>query len=226
LDDAPRVAVHAEPQPAPHEAARRASDPTQERLPPENGKAVTRARPATTAGPSAPAHPEPPGLDLLRASAGGFAVSLLLNLLAGYSRIAPDRLLDHPVRRRVHEAASRPGGATVRSVATELGCAESTARYHLEVLRRGGKLRVAVSPLGASYHSPAAPPALQGPPPTLREQIPHAVAASPGMNMSELARRLGVSKRSVQDHVLALLAEGRIESQRAVGARLLFPKGA
>ncbi|HEY6219785.1 MAG TPA: winged helix-turn-helix domain-containing protein, partial [Gemmatimonadaceae bacterium] len=59
-------------------------------------------------------------------------------------------------------------------------------------------------------------------PEPLPQRILAIVASDPGLNTSELARRLDVSKRAAQNHVLDLLATGRLAHRRDGGARRLF----
>lgn len=167
----------------------------------------------------------PPPRTILTAAVGGLALELLVGcLIPGYSRIMRDRVLDHPQRCKVYEAARERRVVTAAEVARGLSMDVGTVRYHLETLSKCGMLTATRTSMGSSYHLPEArDEAAAARKEPLSDRIARAVTARPGVNMSELARELGVSKRAAQNHVLDLLARGTLMHRRENGARQLYP---
>jgi DNA-binding MarR family transcriptional regulator len=62
--------------------------------------------------------------------------------------------------------------------------------------------------------------------PTLRQAVLDAVARQPGIRHRELVRRIGHGNGTVEHHVRALLAEGRVARVRRGGSTAYFPAGA
>ena len=62
--------------------------------------------------------------------------------------------------------------------------------------------------------------------PSLRAAVLEAVAGEPGIRHSDLVARIGRGNGTVEHHVRALLAEGRLARVRGLGSTLYFPAGA
>lgn len=152
---------------------------------------------------------------LVRTVAAGAAMTLLLWGAVGlYHRHASSEQLDHPGRRALYDAVVSAPGLRLADLARATGIHPKTARYHLDSLLTARLVaRDATGGFRPPGHAPVA---------TLSDRVLEAVAAQPGIHVSDLARQLGVSKACAQGHVTDLLIVGALESRAEHGMRRLF----
>lgn len=176
---------------------------------------------------SAPGAPSPVLTAAGRAAAGplGFLrvladiLAALLDLLGRlgapvlvlWHRVLGPKLLEHPLRRRVVEAATAEPGLHVRELARRLGAHPKTLAYHLMLLRRGRHVQLVREGRLLRVFPIAAP--VIAPPPGTRERLVALLleGASP---RESLAAQLGVSPQAVSYHARALQREGRVAVRR------------
>jgi len=181
----------------------------------ESHPAVASARTVKPAG-AAPGA-EGPGSAVTTLLASAVGASIVQAVVSLYSRIPRDEILDQPLRRRVYDALRARKASTPSEIARDLGIAKGTARFHIETLQRADL----VAQTRGVFHIPEASPPVIEP---VARRVVALVAASPGLNMSEVARALGISKRTAQIHVLDLIEQGELSHRVDCGARLLYPK--
>ncbi|MHB8633415.1 MAG: hypothetical protein ACYDBQ_05525 [Thermoplasmatota archaeon] len=130
-----------------------------------------------------------------------------------FSRILPDRALDHEARRRIVEIVKEKQGIHLQALVGELGLARATAEHHVRVLlahrliheRRIGRYRCYF--LGVAHKLASAPPRV-----TLRSQyardILRQASALPGSSVSTIAHAIQAPPRVVSYHVQRLAEAG------------------
>lgn len=148
----------------------------------------------------------------------------LLGLLAlGYTRIAPARAGDNPVRRALLEALATGRCFTASDLARAVGVSRKTVAYHLRILERAGMVArrglagraVYVGP-GHAHRASAAERLLEHP---RRRGVWEAARASPGATVPELARALGMKPGTAYFHARVLARAGLFERVDFGGVR-------
>lgn len=169
------------------------------------------------------------GVALLSASMWRAARWLVVAPL--YSKIADDRLLDHRVRRQIHEFLAQNPGATTQELRRELDLAWGSAVHHLRMLERAGLVasvqwggnRDWYLSIGWPLARRKATSALKRP---KARRVFEAITQSPGASLSELARRLGVHHTTVLFHLRRLQAADLVRSEKEGAAHRYFATSA
>lgn len=154
----------------------------------------------------------------------GFAAFHLLWFL--YSKIAGERLLDHPRRAQILELVRANPGINQRGVSLELGLHRTIVLYHVGSLRRGGFLtihriegRTALFPANAGYRGREAQLAL------LRREahriVYHSLRQHGPMDQAGLASLMGVSQARISQ-ILAQLSLAGMTRGAPHGRRVLY----
>lgn len=147
-----------------------------------------------------------------------------------FSRIERDRLLDNPVRARVHEAVAQEPGLSLSDVAARAGIAWGTAVHHLSRLEsngllvstsRGGHRRFFVANTPAAAQRSAVAVVLH---PTAR-RIAELVARRPGIDQSGICQALDLNNPAASKHLGRFEAQGLVLSQRSGRSRHYHPTG-
>ena len=154
-----------------------------------------------------------------RAAVAAFA--LLAAGFALYQRFTPDRSIEHECRARIYQLLTgHPEGATAGEVARLLGINRKTAEYHLNYLKRLGRLRTGSDESGARLYGLKAIPERK----PLVERLLLLVRQRPGLSVQEAADALGVCRSSADRHAKALVVQGTLESRLVQGERRLFER--
>ncbi len=145
--------------------------------------------------------------------------AVLLPLLGFWSRIAPEHLLENPIRRRVREYIHDHPGATIMEVRNALDIAWGTAVYHLDRLARSGEL---VDDRRINHHryflanTPEA--RVRGGWATLQQpsayNLARAIANNPGIHQKGLCEDLGIQNPAASKHLARLREAGLVEARR------------
>lgn len=188
---------------------------------PEEAPRTLGARAGVSAGAS-----EGPGpRAVLVAVLGGFALGFPLVRL--YRRIDRTAVLEHPVRREIHELVAGSPGLTPAEIGRATGLHYTTCVHHLRVLedcdevevrRMDGRVRCFLNHGRFRALDRAVVAAWRS---TTPRAIVGAVLRKPGLTPSELARRLGLHRATVTEHVDRLVEAGVLEEERAGRARRL-----
>ncbi|HEX2023033.1 MAG TPA: helix-turn-helix domain-containing protein [Candidatus Thermoplasmatota archaeon] len=143
-------------------------------------------------------------------------------LLVLYTRLRPDRVLDHPTRRAIRDLAHAEPGILLADIQKRIGLANGALRHHVDSLERAKVLR---SVHEGQYRRiyPAEAPRVQAAP-GLADRVVLALHEHGPLPAAELAARLGVSRQSLHYHVKRLAAQGRIET-RMVDRELVVALG-
>lgn len=174
--------------------------------------------PAAAAPDAAGAHPGDAGL--AAGGAGGDAPTLgairPAVVASGLSRADTEGVLDQSTRSAVYGAIEDAPGRTLADVATTVGVAKSTVRYHVGVLRDaglvdvaevGGTLRLAPAEadaeLAAALRAEATRPLLE------------AVAGHEPASVTTVAASVDRAPSTVSHHLSALADRGIVERERA-----------
>ncbi len=157
---------------------------------------------------------------LLVAAAAGGAALLAWLLWPLFSRLAPDKVRDHPRRAAILQVVQATPGVHATAVARAVGIRPAKAQYHVRLLERSGDLTVhrvggmtALFPARRGYRGTEVQVALLRRPPLVR--IVEALRAEPGLDQEELARRLGVARSQVSRGIDRLEAGGLVRSTLA-----------
>lgn len=147
-----------------------------------------------------------------------------------FSRIERDRLLDNPVRARVHEAVAQDPGLSLSDIAARAGIAWGTAVHHLSRLEsngllvstsRGGHRRFFVANTPAAAQRSAVAVVLH---PTAR-RIAELVAQRPGIDQSGICQALDLNNPAASKHLGRFEAQGLVLSERSGRSRHYHPTG-
>jgi DNA-binding MarR family transcriptional regulator len=137
------------------------------------------------------------GLALVGAAAIGtdMGARLLGGLLALFSRLRRDRLLDHATRARVYDAIEVDAGVGFRELRRRLGLSTGVLYHHLRMLERHELVRRRTHANRVQYYLAGTPP----PPRPLSAAQARFVAALQGAPATrrELAHRLGLTPQAV-----------------------------
>lgn len=140
------------------------------------------------------------------------AAGLLLLLFALYTRLAPNRLLDHAARQALHGIVAAEPGIHMREAGRRAELPWGTLRFHVRMLRRAGIVRVEAE--GRSLRLYPAGVACDGPPPIyhpvargIMERLP--VDGTP-VDLRTLQEAVGTSRQRLSYHLKKLAAEGRV----------------
>lgn len=154
------------------------------------------------------------------AAVGAFALLLLLGFL--FSRLAPDKLLDHSVRRRIYGVVRNDPGVETTGVARALGLRPFHAVYHVRKLVAGGYVvqtrlggRTALFPAKSGFVNVFNQVASLRRP-TLRRAYA-LIEVSPGTDQASLAFQMGVGQPAVSKLLSKLRAAGLVDAQRIRG---------
>lgn len=175
------------------------------------------------------AGPRGPGVDapvLVGATAAGLLLLALGGLL--YTRLSRPKLLDQEARAKVYAMVATEPGLHASEVARRLGGGHGLAEYHLGVLVREGYLTTVATPGFRRYFvTGRLPPAAMRAQATLAQgraaDALRAIAARPGLSLSDLAAALGVQAPAASKVVDRLEAAGLVERRRDGRAVRLFP---
>jgi predicted transcriptional regulator len=138
-----------------------------------------------------------------------------------------ERVLRSPVRARLFEVVARQPGITIQSAADAAGVARTTAAYHLHILARDGL--IVQRPAHKTVHcyrndgrySEEEQLRLQALSGRRTRQVAELVAASGGVQRSELANLLGLSIATVNWHLRPLADRGLVREELRGRRRLL-----
>ncbi len=130
-----------------------------------------------------------------------------------YTRLSPSDLLDHPLRRRIHDEVSRTPGIHLRELNRRVGGGWGAFRVHLRLLRDAGYVRFTRHGKYATVHASAAPAAVSAADPVLPNPLTRATfAALPPdgapLDLRDLRDRVGISRQLLNYHVRRLEVEG------------------
>lgn len=196
--------------------------PTPEETPP----------PATVRSGAAWAMPASPaataGIGLLAALSGAlyyFWPALKGLPAAGlFSRLREDRLLEHPVRRRVHDAVQGEPGIHFQELARRAAVGNGALDHHLRKLVAAGLLTVRKAPGYTCYFPKATDRRMMDAAPSLRSGgsrlVLDAVAQRPGASSRDLAGQLGLAPSTVSYHLKRLETAGLVLPGAQAGVRL------
>ena len=153
------------------------------------------------------------GLGLLALRPGGSLWALL-------ARIAGDRVLDHPTRRRIVEAVKQDPGITTQEIRKLLEIPWTTAVHHLKMLevnevlvcsRHGHQCHWFDREQGALSRDRLALGALRSP---ATRRVYECVAKNPELPLTALAKILGVEHTTVKFHLRRLQRISIVEARR------------
>lgn len=142
-----------------------------------------------------------------------------------YSRLQPERVLEHPTRAAMVSYARENPGAEVGEVARAVGVAWPNARQHLRRLESYGHVRVkrvagrtAVFPREANGVglSPAAVVLLRRESPRRMHEL---IIREPSLDQAGIAEALGIRQQSVSETLKRLIEAGLVEAEREGGRR-------
>ncbi|MES2154715.1 MAG: winged helix-turn-helix transcriptional regulator [bacterium] len=156
-------------------------------------------------------------------AAAGLVVGLPL-----FSRIARGKLLDNPVRARVHEVITQDPGLSLSDVRTRTGIAWGTAVHHLRRLEDNGMV-VSVSQLSRRRYFAADTPAASQRTamavvmhPTAR-RIANLVSQQPGLDQTAICQTLGLNNPSASKHLRQFAGQGLVLVERDGRSRIYRP---
>lgn len=149
------------------------------------------------------------------------ALARLLPLVRGYTRVDPERALDHPVRAALAAAIGRSPGIHLEALRRDVQLGRSPALHHLRLLVRTGKV-VERRSFGYLCYFPAgglvrgAAQAVASLKSEGARRILEAMMAQPAASVSALARQTGLRRQTVQYHLSRLREAGLVADGNAV----------
>ncbi len=133
----------------------------------------------------------------------------LLAVVLLYSRLGPAELHGSESRRRLVDEVSAHPGITFSELRSSLGLANGVLSYHLGVLERENALRsLRLAGRRRYVATGATVPGLDDLLPLRQRAIVRALARSPGLSQSGLARRLDLGRQTVSKGVRRLVEQG------------------
>lgn len=142
-----------------------------------------------------------------------------------FSRIEDDKVLEHPTRRRVHDAIVSEPGIHFQALARKAGLGRGNLDHHLRKMLDAGVL-TKVQNAGYTCYFPkgAADHRVMQAAPLLRSggsrAILQAVAARPGASSRDLAAALGLAPSTVSYHLKRLQDAGLVAPNARAGVTL------
>jgi DNA-binding IscR family transcriptional regulator len=166
------------------------------------------------------------------AAVGAALAALGYGIVTLYHRLGSDVALQHPVRSQIYELIQQRPGLRESEIAAVIGMDRTTARYHLQMLRRSGFLSSVQARSRTRYFvtgSSEAPKVAQKRA-LLEVSSAHALvrlaAEMPGIPLAQAARAAGMSRQLAHHHVKPLAEAGLLRLERGVGGQVLcFPPG-
>jgi biotin operon repressor len=196
---------------------------------------VTLLQPATAASPPAAEGGWNPPSTTAWAAAGGIALAALLAVRFGpvlaaplFSRIQGPDLLEHPVRRMVHQAVEANPGIHLKALARTVGRPRNTVEHHVRKLVAGGLVTqhdlngyACLFAKGqVDRRAQAAAGALKS---EAARKVLAAVVTTPGASGRDVAAAAGLTPTLVSYHVHNLQQAGLVEGQRQGRQLRLLP---
>lgn len=145
--------------------------------------------------------------------------------MVGRDKTRGDRVLEHPVRRRLLDRLRRRPGVRLHEVWKALGMPRETAEYHLYVLERGGAVK-STPAAGARRFFPAGMREIDARAVLMIDgayELAACVARHPGVRQWEIRKRMGWSRKVFRDYAELLAREGLITELREWRDRRYFP---
>jgi DNA-binding MarR family transcriptional regulator len=147
-----------------------------------------------------------------------------------FSRIDDDKLLDHPARRRIHDAIASEPGIHFQALVRKTGLVRGNVEHHLNKLVAGGLVITRKAPgytchfLKGSVdrHVADAAPALRS---EGSRAVLQAIAANPGATGRDIAASLGIAPSTVSYHLRRLEEAGLVFGAGAAAGTRLSPLG-
>lgn len=134
-----------------------------------------------------------------------------------FTRVRPDKLLDHPTRRAIHDAVAAEPGIHLHALCRRLEKARGVVDHHVAKLVEGGRLLrheaggyACLFPRRTDRRVMAAAPALRSP---SARRLLDSVCREPGMAPSLLAHRLGLNRATVHHHLRRLEEAGLVSTR-------------
>lgn len=126
-----------------------------------------------------------------------------------YTRLARGDVLQNEVRAGIHAHVVANPGVRYENMRRALGLSNGAIAFHLRVLEREGYLSVHKDWTRRRYYATgrAPPGAARG---EVAESVTRLLRESPGLGMSEVARRLGISRQLAGYHLRRLEAQGAL----------------
>lgn len=152
----------------------------------------------------------------------GLLVVLLRSLLAAFTRLDRDEVLDHPRRVRILDYVRKRPGVETNTVARSLGLRWPKVAYHVATLERAGHISVRrVGGRTALFAAGAAPRGREASVALLRRPT-HArlhalLRKAPGQDQQALASRTGLGQSRVSRALSDLKAAGLLNAERRDG---------
>lgn len=181
---------------------------------PPAGPGAASAAPAAALAPSID-----PNVTWWFAVAGVSSLALLLAAF-GYSRLRPDRALEHPLRAQLVDAIQAQPGIHFEALRRLFGLSRGQLEHHLRTLVHTGHAAVHAGPRYTCYFPPGqVDRRLMHAAAILKSQGARRVLASivrePGRSVAGAAERAGISRPTTTEHVARLRAAGLVDAQRA-----------
>ncbi|MCD6461343.1 MAG: winged helix-turn-helix transcriptional regulator [Thermoplasmata archaeon] len=145
----------------------------------------------------------------LRGGGGLMPWSSFPAFLPGYSRLTDEDVLENPTRRRILDYIYRNPGANFSAMMSSLEMKNGVLSHHLRILERRGYILSKKDGAFRRYYLFS-----QSPPPTLEEKILHILSSRPGINQSDLAKEVGVSRQVINYHIKRMTESGRVLVKR------------
>ncbi len=153
-----------------------------------------------------------------------------LSFLGLFTRIGDDEILDHPARRRVHDAIQAEPGVHFQELSRRLQMGHGVLDHHLQKLVGAGLVVKRQAPRYTCFFPKGAVDRrLMDAAPVLRSkggrQVLEAIRTAPGANFRAVAARAGLSPSTVSYHVRRLKDAGLVEEAPVAGASALHLTG-
>ena len=136
-----------------------------------------------------------------------------LAVIAGFSRLKKNELLDHETREEIIEAVNAEAGRTAAGVRTALGLSRTTFFYHLRRLEQEGLVHLERRGAQVYLRPPTISPILPAVT-TIAARVLRAAEDAPGLAAADYARMLALHERTVRHHLLNLERQGQLRAQR------------
>lgn len=163
---------------------------------------------------------DPVAMAVPAATAGAIGIAFLIKFLAPlFSRVRPDALLEHPVRRRIAEAVAADPGVHLGELERRLDVPASTLKHHVRKMVEGERLHArrmgrytCIFPEGrlpGNQVLEAAVTRSDG-----ARQIMAALETNPGLGVRDLAELTGLNASTVSYHTRRLEEAGSVIAKR------------
>ncbi len=153
-----------------------------------------------------------------------------MKVLALLLQVAPDRLMEQPVRKRLMGLIRRKPGIHASEICRETGEAWGTVQYHLSLLQRNEMVTSMEAGRTRRFYPPDATTARMEMVSLLeqgrRGEIARFILENPGLRQVDVCQAVSVSRKTFRSSMADLVDAGLVDEQKGLQANRYYPDSA